>query len=125
MAQNTNSANKDNNLILSMCATINMNGCAAFILLTTLFVSAANNYNISFPWGIVNLLGVSGLLAAGNAAVPMGCFFMASYLLISMGVSTELMGVIMIFHPFLDMIETAVNVFSDQCIAAIVNKRNE
>jgi Na+/H+-dicarboxylate symporter len=60
--------------------------------------------------------------AIGNAGVPMGCFFMASAYLASMGVSTYMMGIILPFYTILDMFETAINVWSDSCVTSVVDK---
>ena len=52
----------------------------------------------------------------------MGCFFLAASLLASMNVPILLMGVILPFYEVLDMLETAENVWSDSCVAKMVDK---
>ena len=61
------------------------------------------------------------LAAVGNAGVPMGCFFLSASLLASMNVPIGLMGVILPFYAVIDMIETTLNVWSDSCVAAMVD----
>jgi len=77
------------NFTLPICTVINMNGCAAFILTTVLFVAGVNGHVFSaFDLGFWVLMAVLG--AVGNAGVPMGCFFLSSAFLISMNVWSDL-----------------------------------
>jgi len=55
--------------------------------------------------------------------VPMGCFFLSVSLLSSMNVPITLMGVILPFYGLIDMLETALNVWSDACVTKIVNDK--
>ena len=64
---------------------------------------------------------ISTLAAVGNAGVPMGCFFLSASLLAGMNVPILLMGVILPFYAVVDAIETALNVWSDSCVAAMVD----
>lgn len=109
------------NFSLPLCVTINMNGCAAFILTTVLFVSMSNG----IEWSYVEMLGwivVATIAAFGNAGVPMGCYFLSSAILAAMNVPLNLLGVILPFYAIIDMVETALNVWSDCCVTAIVEK---
>jgi Na+/H+-dicarboxylate symporter len=106
---------------LPLCTIINMNGCAAFILATTLFVLGINHH--TFTAADLGLWVVLATVAAiGNAGVPMGCFFLSSAFLIAMDVPITIMGAILPFYAFLDMVETALNVWSDLSVTAIVDK---
>lgn len=106
--------------VLPICTTINMNGCAAFILVTVIYLMQNAGLDISFTTVIAWIL-ISTLAAVGNAGVPMGCFFLSASLLASMNVPIGLMGVILPFYAVIDMIETTLNVWSDSCVAAMVN----
>ena len=64
---------------------------------------------------------ISTLAAVGNAGVPMGCFFLSASLLAGMNVPILLMGVILPFYAVVDAMETALNVWSDSCGAAMVD----
>ena len=109
------------NFVFPLCTTINMNGCAAFILTTVLFV--AQTQGVSFqPVDLILWVFIATLAAIGNAGVPMGCFFLSGALLASMNVPLTLMGVILPFYALIDAIETSINVWSDSCVAAIVDK---
>ncbi len=104
-----------------LCTTINMNGCAAFILITVLFVSMSNGLVISGPEMLLWII-VSTVAAVGNAGVPMGCFFLSSAILAAMNVPLHMMGIILPFYALIDMLESAINVWSDSSVVAIVNK---
>lgn len=107
--------------VLPMCTTINMNGCAAFIFLTVIYLM--QNAGIAITPGVIFAwIFIATLAAVGNAGVPMGCFFLSASLLASMNVPILLMGVILPFYAVVDMIETTLNVWSDSSVAAAVNK---
>lgn len=111
---------KTTNFTFPLCTTINMNACAAFILTTVLFVSSV--HGITYGWFDYGLWTVIATIAAlGNAGVPMGCFFLSSALLASLDVPLILMGVILPFYTIIDMLETALNVWSDSCVVAVVD----
>lgn len=109
------------NFVLPVCTTINMNGCAAFILTTVVYLMQNNGVVITpeilFVW-----IFIATIAAVGNAGVPMGCFFLSASLLSSMNVPIILMGVILPIYALLDMIETGLNVWSDSCVCAMVDK---
>ncbi len=107
------------NFAFPLCTTINMNACAAFILTTVLFVSTSHGMEFSaLELGLWIIL--STVAAVGNAGVPMGCFFLASAFLASMHVPLQMMGIILPFYALIDMLESAINVWSDSCVAATV-----
>ena len=66
---------------------------------------------------------ISTIAAVGNAGVPMGCFFLSASLLTSMNVPINLLGLILPFYSLIDMVETALNVWSDACVAKIIDER--
>ena len=107
--------------VLPICTTINMNGCAAFILVTSLFVM--QNGGTSLTWGTILLwIVISVISAVGNAGVPMGCYFLTLSLMSGIGAPITILGIILPIYTIIDMVETAENVWSDSCVAAMVNK---
>ncbi len=110
--------------ILPLCCTINMNGCAAFILVTSLYVmqnSPECGIALTLPTMLVWCV-VAVVCAIGNAGVPMGCYFLTLSLMAGVGGNLMILGVILPIYTIIDMIETAENVWSDCCICAIVDK---
>ncbi|MGI6262801.1 MAG: dicarboxylate/amino acid:cation symporter [Succiniclasticum sp.] len=104
--------------LLPICCTINMNGCAAFILVTSLFVMQNAGMELT-PAGMIAWLFVAVLSAIGNAGVPMGCYFLTLSLMSGIGAPIGLMGIILPIYTIIDMIETAENVWSDSCVASM------
>lgn len=106
--------------VLPLCTSINMNGCAAFIFATVIYLM--QNHGLPMTYSTMALwVVISTIAAIGNAGVPMGCFFLSVSLLSSMNVPITLMGIILPFYGLIDMLETALNVWSDACVTKIVN----
>ena len=110
--------------VLPICTTINMNGCAAFILVTSLFVMQNGGTPITLPTILLWIL-ISVVSAVGNAGVPMGCYFLTLSLMSGVGAPIAILGIILPIYTIIDMIETAENVWSDSCVAAIVNSYDD
>lgn len=119
--KNLGVSSKISSFTLPLCSVINMNGCAAFILTTVLFVSMVNGVTFS-TFDLILWVFLATIAAIGNAGVPMGCFFLTSAFLIGMNIPIYMMGLILPFYTILDMIETTLNVWSDACIAIVVDK---
>ncbi|MBD0391755.1 dicarboxylate/amino acid:cation symporter [Wolbachia endosymbiont of Pentalonia nigronervosa] len=118
---NLNVPKKLSSFTLPICTTINMNACAAFILITVIFVAEVNGYTFSLSEMFIWIFLATGA-AIGNAGVPMGCYFMATSYLVSMNIPLHVMGLILPIYTIIDMFETAINVWSDVCITQVINK---
>ncbi len=108
--------------ILPICCTVNMNGCAAFILVTSLFVMQNGGVELTFSTILLWIL-ISVISAVGNAGVPMGCYFLTLSLMAGTGAPIGILGIILPIYTIIDMVETAVNVWSDSCVCALVDKK--
>ena len=106
--------------VLPICTTINMNGCAAFILVTSLFVMQNGCTPLTLGTILLWLL-ISVVSAVGNAGVPMGCFFLTLSLMSGIGAPVAILGVILPIYTVIDMVETAENVWSDSCVCAMTD----
>ena len=106
--------------VLPICTTINMNGCAAFILVTSLFVMQNGGTPLTITT-IATWVIISVVSAIGNAGIPMGCYFLTLSLMSGIGAPVAVLGIILPIYTIIDMIETAENVWSDSCVAAMVN----
>ena len=98
-----------------------MNACAAFILTTVLFVSECHGVSYS----VLELFGLtilSSVAAIGNAGVPMGCYTLATLILSYTNTPLYLMGLILPAYSLIDMLESAINVWSDFTVTSVVNK---
>ena len=107
--------------VLPICTTVNMNGCAAFILVTSLFVMQNGGMDITLVtialWTVIAVIS-----AIGNAGVPMGCYFLTLSLMSGIGAPVGIMGIILPIYTVIDMVETAENVWSDSCVCAMTDK---
>lgn len=108
--------------VLPLCCTINMNGCAAFILVTSLFMLQNGGTPLTFATVCLWIL-ISVISAIGNAGVPMGCFFLTLSLMSGVDAPLWILGIILPVYAIIDMIETGVNVWSDACVCAMVDKK--
>lgn len=106
--------------VLPICTTINMNGCAAFILVTSLFVMQNGGTPLTLGTILLWIL-ISVVSAIGNAGVPMGCFFLTLSLMSGIGAPVAILGIILPIYTIIDMVETAENVWSDSCVCAMTN----
>lgn len=107
---------------LPLCSTINMNACAGFIIISVLHVLAINGQPAD-GLNILMWIVISSIAALGNAAVPMGCYFLACSFLAAQDIPLDFMGAILPIYGLLDMIETAINIWSDSSITACLDKR--
>ena len=106
--------------VLPICTTVNMNGCAAFILVTSLFVM--QNGGTSIDLSTILLWTVIAVFSAiGNAGVPMGCYFLTLSLMSGIGAPVSILGIILPIYTIIDMVETAENVWSDSCVCAMTD----
>ena len=106
--------------VLPICTTINMNGCAAFILVTSLFVMQQGGTPLTWTTILLWIL-ISVVSAVGNAGVPMGCFFLTLSLMSGIGAPVAVLGIILPIYTIIDMVETAENVWSDSCVCAMTD----
>ena len=119
--KNLNADQRVARFVLPVCCTINMNGCAAFVLVTSLFVM--QNSGIEINVGTILVWSLIAVVSAiGNAGVPMGCYFLTLSLMAGSGAAVGIMGIILPIYTIIDMVETAVNVWSDSCVCAMVDK---
>jgi Na+/H+-dicarboxylate symporter len=108
--------------VLPLCTAINMNGCAAFIFTTVVYVMQSQGIAINLLF-MLQWIIISTIAAIGNAGVPMGCFFLSISLLTSMDVKIDLLWLILPFYSIIDMIETSLNVWSDCCVAKVIDNK--
>ena len=107
--------------VLPICTTINMNGCAAFILVTSVFVMQNGGTTLGLGASLLWVL-IAVFSAIGNAGVPMGCYFLTLSLMTGIGAPVSIMGLTLPIYTIIDMVETAENVWSDSCVCAMTDK---
>lgn len=104
---------------LPLGATINMDGTALYECAVVLFI--AQLYGVSLDWTQQVLVVVLALLTSiGVAGIPAASLVAIVIILQALGLPLEAIAIVMATDRILDMMRTAVNVFSDSCGAAVI-----
>lgn len=104
---------------LPLGATVNMDGTALYECAVVLFI--AQLYGVSLDWTQQILVVVLALLTSiGVAGIPAASLVAIVIILQALGLPLEAIAVVMATDRILDMMRTAVNVFSDTCGAAVI-----
>jgi len=116
-------SNKVASFVLPMGATVNMDGTAVFECAGALFIAQMLGFDLTIAQQAVVVL--TALLASiGAAAVPSAGLVVIFVVLEAVGLRgpevNVIVGSMLAIDRPLDMLRTAVNVFSDSCGAAIV-----
>ena len=116
---NSGVSNKITSFTLPLGATINMDGTALYECMAAMFIAQAYGVDLSFTQQI--FVVVTALLASiGAAGIPMAGLVMITVVLTAVGLPLEGIGLILAVDRILDMLRTAVNVWSDSCGAVTV-----
>jgi Na+/H+-dicarboxylate symporter len=104
---------------LPLGATVNMDGTALYECAVVLFI--AQLYGVSLDWTQQILVVVLALLTSiGVAGIPAASLVAIVIILQALGLPLEAIAIVMATDRVLDMMRTAVNVFSDTCGAAVI-----
>lgn len=114
-------SNKTSSFVLPLGATINMDGTALYECVAALFIAQAYGLELSFAQQF--LVVITALLTSvGVAGIPAASLVAISVILTAIGLPLEGIGLLLVTDRVLDMLRTAVNVFSDSCCAVIIAK---
>lgn len=114
-------SNKVTSFTLPLGATINMDGTALYECIAAMFIAQVYGIELGFMQQI--LIVVTALLASiGAAGIPMAGLVMITVVLTAVGLPLEGIGLILAVDRILDMIRTAVNVWSDSCCAVTIGR---
>ncbi|MDY3273697.1 MAG: dicarboxylate/amino acid:cation symporter [Duodenibacillus sp.] len=101
--------------------TINMNGTAVYMGVTTVFAAQIYGIDLSFSDQVIVVL--TGVLAAiGTAGVPGAGLIMSTLVFTQIGLPLEVIGLIAGVDRILDMIRTSINVVGDSTTALMVSR---
>lgn len=104
---------------LPLGATVNMDGTALYECAVVLFI--AQLYGVSLDWTQQLLVVVLALLTSvGVAGIPAASLVAIVIILQALGLPLEAIAIVMATDRLLDMMRTAVNVFSDSAGAAVI-----
>lgn len=114
-------SNKISSFTLPLGATINMDGTALYECVAAMFIAQYLGVDMSISQQITVVF--TALLASiGAAGIPMAGLVMISVILTAVGLPVYYVGLILAVDRPLDMLRTAINVWSDSCGAMIIAK---
>ncbi len=110
--------------VLSLGATVNMNGTAIWQVIAALFI--AQGYGIDLNWfQIATLYFVALISAVGTAGVPGSGLILLSIVLNALGLPLESIGLLAGIDRIRDMMATVVNILGDAVAAVYVAKKED
>ncbi|MBC6904129.1 dicarboxylate/amino acid:cation symporter [Saccharophagus sp. K07] len=119
LEKNAGVSNRTSSFVLPLGATINMDGTALYECAAALFIAQAYGLDLSFTQQFLVVV-LALLTSIGVAGIPAASLVAISVILTAVGLPLEGIGLLLVTDRILDMMRTAVNVFSDSCCAVIV-----
>ncbi len=108
--------------VLPLGATVNMDGTALYEVVAVLFIAQLHN-GANLPLSAQVIVAITALLASvGAAGIPHAGLVMMVIILQAVGLPIEMQAIILAVDRVLDMARTAVNVWSDSCGCAVVER---
>ena len=105
--------------VVSLGATINMNGTAMYLCLATLF--GAQIFGVDLSWGDYAMVAFTSTLGAvGAAGIPGAGLIMMALVFGSVGVPLETIALVAGVDRIMDMIRTTTNITGDAAVAVTV-----
>jgi len=119
--KNAGVSNKTTSFVLPLGATVNMDGTALYECVAAMFIAQA--YGLDLTLGTQFLIVMMALLTSiGVAGIPSASLVAITIILAAVGLPAEGIGMLLVTDRILDMMRTAVNVFSDSCCAVVIAK---
>lgn len=119
-------SNRVSSFVLPLGATVNMDGTALYEAVAVLFIAQATafaNPDFTFTFGQQISVAITALLASvGAAGIPHAGLVMMAIVLQAVGLPLEAQGIIIAVDRVLDMCRTSVNVWSDSCGCAVLDR---
>lgn len=114
-------SNRTTSFCLPLGATINMDGTALYECVAVIFIAQAYGGDLSFATQFTVVL-IALLTSIGVAGIPAASLVAIMVIMTVLDLPLELVGLLMVTDRLLDMMRTAVNVFSDSCCAVVIGK---
>src|SRR5690606_29469635 len=112
-------SNLTSSFVLPLGATINMDGTALYECVAAMFIAQAYGLELSFVTQFTIVL-IALLTSVGVAGIPAASLVAITVILAAIGLPPEGLGLLLVTDRVLDMLRTAVNVYSDTCGAVII-----
>lgn len=110
---------RTSSFVLPLGATVNMDGTALYECVAAIFLAQAYGLELSFATQFTVVL-IALLTSIGVAGIPAASLVAITVILTAIGLPVEAIGLLLVTDRILDMVRTAVNVYSDSCGAVIV-----
>lgn len=105
--------------VLPLGATVNMDGTALYECVAAIFIAQVYGLDLSLMQQFTVVL-VALLTSIGVAGIPAASLVAISVILGTIGLPLEGIGLLLVTDRILDMMRTAVNIFSDSCCAVVI-----
>lgn len=116
-------SNRVSSFVLPLGATVNMDGTALYECVAAIFI--AQLFGMPLDVGTQLLIVLIALTTSiGVAGIPSASLVAISIILVAVGLPAEAIGLLLVVDRLLDMMRTAVNVFSDS-VGAVIIARSE
>lgn len=112
-------SNNTTSFVLPLGATINMDGTALYECVAAIFIAQAYGLDLSLVQQF-SIVVVALLTSIGVAGIPAASLVAISVILGVIGLPLEGIGLLLVTDRLLDMLRTAVNVYSDSCGTLII-----
>lgn len=114
-------SNRVSSFVLPLGATVNMDGTALYEAVAVLFIAQATGLEMTLGTQIT--VALTALMASvGAAGIPHAGLVMMAIVLQAVGLPLEAQGIIIAVDRVLDMCRTSVNVWSDSCGCAVLDR---
>jgi Na+/H+-dicarboxylate symporter len=107
------------NFVLPIGASGNMDGTALYECAAAIFLAQAYGLELSFATQFTVVL-LALFTSMGVAGIPAASLVAITVILGAIGLPLEAIGLLLVTDRVLDMVRTAVNVYSDSCCAVVV-----
>jgi len=107
------------NFTCPLGATVNMDGTALYECVVVVFLAQVFGLELTLAQQVMVVM-LSLLTSIGVAGVPSASLVAIVVILGAVGLPAESIGIILVFDRILDMLRTAVNVFSDSVVAVLI-----
>lgn len=117
--ENAGVSNRTTSFVLPLGATVNMDGTALYECVAAIFIAQAYGIELSLTTQFTIVL-IALMTSIGVAGIPAASLVAITIILGSVGLPLEGIGLILAVDRILDMLRTAVNVYSDSCGAVTI-----
>ncbi len=117
--KNARVSNRTASFVLPLGATVNMDGTALYECVVAMFIAQLYGLELGLVTQFTIVL-IALLTSIGVAGIPSASLVAITIILAAIGLPLEAIGVVLAVDRVLDMLRTAVNVFSDSVGAVMV-----